>query len=143
MSLKWRGDQVFKDTVKAAEAALATFDLKLEAGAKKELYKGHGVLTGTLRRSLHAAPIDYVWSSDDEEPSPTTPELGGHKPKIVKKGLMLWGAVGSGLVYAMAVHQGHGSFGGYHYIRRPLEAMQAAGVIIDDFKKEMRKRGYR
>jgi hypothetical protein len=32
--------------------------------------------------------------------------------------------VGSGMVYAMAVHQGHGSFEGYHYLINGLKKAQ-------------------
>lgn len=143
MGLKWRGDQVFKDVADAGEKALQTFDLRVEAGAKKELYKGHGVITGTARRSIHAANPGYHWGSDDVEPGGSTPERGGQKPDIERRGLMLWGAVGSGLVYALALHQGHGSFGGYHYITKPFEQLRRQNVIIDDFRREMRKKGYK
>lgn len=143
MGLRWKGDAVFKDTQDAAEAALQTFDLRLEGDSKKELRKGHGVLTGTLRRSIHAANPSYLWASDDVEASDDTPERGGNKPKIEKRGLTLWGSVGSGLVYALAVHQGFKSFGGYHYITKPFESLKSEKVILKDFRSEMRKRGYR
>jgi hypothetical protein len=143
MGLKWRGDAVFRDTQDAAEEALKQFDLRLEGAAKKELYKGHGVLTGTLRRSIHAANPSYLWSMDDTVPSDNSPERGGRAPEIEKRGLTLWGAVGSGLVYALAIHQGFGSFGGYHYITKPFESLRRSGAIVKDFRSEMRKKGYK
>uniref|UniRef100_A0A6H1ZEQ8 Tail protein n=2 Tax=viral metagenome TaxID=1070528 RepID=A0A6H1ZEQ8_9ZZZZ len=100
--------------------ALGEFGLRVEGHAKRELQKGHGVLTGTLRRSIHTAGPDYSWSGDDVEPSPSAPERGGVLAKAVKTAVGLVVQVGSGLRYALAVHQGHGSFKGYHYLRKGL-----------------------
>lgn len=123
----WRGKQVVGIMDEAAENALQEFGLKVESGAKRLLRPGHGVVTGTLRRSIHTADPDYVWQSDNVGPSGSSPERGGQSPKIKKKGSKLQIVNGSGLVYAMPVHQGHGSFEGYHFLLLPYEELK------DDF----------
>ena len=120
-TLNWEGDQVVDEVVKNMKTALGEFGLMVESEAKQELQPGHGVLTGTLRRSIHTAPPDYNWASDDVEPGPSTPERGGilvEASKLVRKIAV---SVGSGLNYALPVHQGHGSFAGYHYLIKGLE----------------------
>lgn len=117
-SLVWRGDEVLALKTKQAAAALGEIGLRVEGESKKELYKGHGVITGTLRRSIHTALPGYTWAGDNVKPAPGTPERGG---QLTMPGFdQLVVQVGSGLEYAMAVHQGHHSFEGYHYIRNGL-----------------------
>ncbi len=129
VKLKWRGDKIEGLIDQAAISALSIFGLKVEAGAKKELYPGHGVVTGTARRSIHAAGIDYNFVDDDVEPGQQTPERGlkSVKNRIRKIGAVLSVVVGSGLRYAMALHQGHGSFEGYHFLLKPYDELK------DDF----------
>ena len=93
----------------------------METEAKKELKYKHGVKTGTLRRSIHTAEPDFGWTGDDVEPAPNSPERGGSFTRAVRglRGIVI--AVGSGMSYAMAVHQGHHSFDGYHFITNGLE----------------------
>lgn len=143
MGLRWNGDAVFKDVEAAASATLQRFGLRHEGEAKKELRKGHGVLTGTLRRSIHTETPSYVWISDNVPPSESSPDRGGDAPKPEKKRDVLWITTGSGLVYALAVHQGHHDFGGYHYMTLSFDKLNGQKAIIDDFRSEMRKRGYR
>ena len=103
--LNWKGDEVLRTTKENAAKIIAEFALTVEGESKKELRKGHGVLTGTLRRSIHTALPDA--SSSDQ----------------------LTVEVGSGLDYAMAVHQGHHNFSGYHYLtiglKKAKEKMQS------------------
>ena len=103
----------------AAVSALTEFGLRLEAAAKLELRPGRGVITGTLRRSIHMSGLDYQWEGDDTAPGSNTPERGGQSPDIQKRKGSLAMVFGSGLVYAMPVHQGHRSFPGYHFITDP------------------------
>ena len=124
MPLKWMGKQVEAEVVARLSAGLVDIALDVEGEAKKELHKGHGVLTGTLRRSIHAASPDYNWQGDDTLPGPGTAERGGARIEPVRKGDLLLVAIGSGLEYAMAVHQGHGSFDGYHYLTNGLEKVK-------------------
>jgi hypothetical protein len=56
------------------------------------------------------------------EPAAGTPERGGDhaEPKVQDGKITL--QIGSGLEYALPVHQGHHSFAGYHFITNPVEA---------------------
>ncbi len=62
MPLDWRGKEVLDQIAKAALAAVDEFDLRVEAAAKRELYPGHGVRTGTLRRGIQASPARHEGS---------------------------------------------------------------------------------
>lgn len=136
MGLNWKGKQVSAEVEKSLIPALVEIGLRTEGEGKKELYKGHGVLTGTLRRSIHAAEPEYNFGGDNVEPGPGTPELGGREatPQNVNGRLMI--AVGSGLVYALPAHQGHGGFGGYHFMTNAVEKVQP---MVGDIVKRYRK----
>jgi hypothetical protein len=110
--LNWRGDQVVEAVKNNVSQALVVFGLTAEGYAKKELQKGHGVVTGTARRSIHLAEPGYNWRGDDVVPSKSSPNRGGQMVSI--SGLRL--QIGSGLCYALALHQGHGGFPGYHFL---------------------------
>lgn len=115
--LAWRGAQAAAEVVaQVVIPALTDFGLVVEAGAKAELYKGHGVRTGTLRRSVHAASPGYNWGGDDG-----SSEMGGAPAPAQDLGNRVAVEVGSGLEYALPVHQGHGSFGGYHFLANSYE----------------------
>ena len=122
-SLNWRGDEVLKTTQENAAKIISEFALTVEGEAKKELRKGHGVETGTLRRSIHTALPGYDWGGDDVEPSAGAIERGG-EAAMSEASDQLTVEVGSGLVYAMAVHQGHHNFTGYHYLTNGLKKAQ-------------------
>ena len=121
--LIWKGDEVLKTTQENAAKIISEFALTVEGEAKKELRRGHGVLTGTLRRSIHTALPGYDWGGDDVEPSAGAIERGGDAV-MPEAGNQLTVEVGSGLVYAMAVHQGHHNFTGYHYLTNGLKKAQ-------------------
>jgi hypothetical protein len=118
---KWNGDSIGKAVVQNVAAALGEFGLRVETHSKKELEHGHGVETGTLRRSIHTAQGGYNWSADNVEPSPASPERGNQQNEAAIKGSKITIQVGSGLSYALPVHQGHHSFDGYHYLTNGLE----------------------
>jgi hypothetical protein len=44
----------------------------------------------------------------------------------------MWVAVGSGMNYALPVHQGGGGFGGYHYITNGLDQVRplVPGIVM-------------
>ena len=121
LRLDWKGDELKRTMQTNGAKIISEFALTVEGEAKKELRKGHGVLTGTLRRSIHSALPGYDWGGDDVEPNTSAPERGGEQ---VMPGGQLTVQVGSGLVYALAVHQGHHSFGGYHFISNGLKKAQ-------------------
>lgn len=130
--LNWNGDEL-KHTMEINGAKIISqFALTVEAEAKKNLRRGHGVKTGTLRRSIHTALPGYDWGGDDVVPKKQTRKKGvgvtGGSPergfKVVlptNNGGKITIEIGSGMNYAMAVHQGHGSFVGYHYLTDGLE----------------------
>jgi hypothetical protein len=115
-SLNWKGDEVKRQVIENSAKAMSEFGLRVEAESKKQLKRGHGVMTGTLRRSIHSAQPGYDWAGDDVEPSKGTSELGGQQVSLEPDGDQVTVEVGSGLVYAMAVHQGHDYWTGYHYL---------------------------
>lgn len=114
---KWQPEKVVdKDVLPKLAKAFGTFGLVVEGYAKKELRRGHGVLTGTLRRSIHTAKPDYNFGADDVEPNKSAPERGGSFVEAGMKSGKLSLLVGSGMVYALKIHNGFGGFPGYHYL---------------------------
>lgn len=137
--LVWRGPQVVQEVLQAVSDGYTEFGLLVETNAKAELKKGHGVRTGTLRRSIHLAKPGYPWSADNVESAPGTPELGRKKvaPEISLRKISL--QVGSGLVYALTIHQGYGPFGGYHYLTLGLQkAKPQLKAILEKHKGKKR-----
>lgn len=124
--LTWNGEQVKEAVRQNVAQAWTEIGLRVETEAKRELYKGHGVVTGTLRRSIHTATPGYDWSSDNVIASDSTPERGGQMalPSMESDGIRI--QVGSGLVYALAIHQGFEDtpFQGYHYLRNALQKVK-------------------
>lgn len=120
LRLIWRGTEVLRKVQTNVEDAYGEFGLHVERYAKKELSRGHGVLTGTLRRSIHTADASYDWGSDDVTASKSSPERGGQAVKGESVGATVTLLIGSGLKYALPVHQGHHSFAGYHYLTNGL-----------------------
>jgi hypothetical protein len=118
----WRGKQVTQEVAQKVAAALGEFGLTAEGHAKRELRKGHGVITGKLRRSIHTAEPGYNWSGDDG-----SSELGGQKVDASVNGSRIVVQLGSGLGYALPVHQGHQGFEGYHFLT----------IGVDKARKEM------
>lgn len=131
----WRGDQIVTAVKGNVAKAMGKFGLRVEGHAKKELRRGHGVRYGTLRRSIHTAEPGYNWSGDDVKPGPGTPELGGRMFAALINGRKVTIQVGSGLRYALPVHQGHHSFAGYHYLTIGLEkAKPELGQDLAEFR---------
>jgi len=140
--LDWKGDEVKRQVMENMAKAVGEFGLTVEAEAKKELRKGHGVLTGTLRRSIHTAMPGYDWSGDDDK-SENGPERGGQLIEGVITNDAITVQVGSGLVYALAINQGwpegykkmHGSFVGYHFMENGLtKAKPKLPMILKKYK---------
>lgn len=119
--LRWYGREVEAQTLDNTSRAMGRFGLEVEREAKLQLRKGHGVVTGTLRRSIHCANPTYNWAGDNVEPSAGAPERGGSMILPLLMGNRLILSVGSGLEYALPVHNGHHSFGGYAYLTIGLE----------------------
>ena len=100
MSLNWKGDALLRKMRRTAAAAGQEIGLRIEGAAKQQLVKGRGVLTGTLRRSITAQPVEVfrdivaVTVATDAE---TVMAEGSKKQKIV--------AAGTKLRYAMIVHR--------------------------------------
>lgn len=128
--LRWQPEKVVEAKLEKLAKAYGKFGLVVEAESKKELRKGHGVLTGTLRRSIHTANPGYEWRRDNVKPSGESPELGGQETQatVVKRRLTL--SVGSGLVYALRVHRL------YKYISLGLKRAkpQLHKILKDEFK---------
>jgi hypothetical protein len=119
--LKWRGPEVLKAVSKNVAMAMGEFGLRVEGHSKKELRKGHGVITSTARRSIHVAQPGYNWSGDNVVANNNSPERGNQKFDAVVNGRKITIQVGSGLGYALPLHQGHHSFEGYHFLTIGLD----------------------
>lgn len=117
----WRDREVTAEVEERLKDALGELGLMCEGEAKKELYEGHGVDTGALRASIHAAEPRYPWTSDN---MPGVREMGGRKVRGARVGNRIVVEVGSGMEYAIWVHQGHHSFGGYHYLTNAVEKIR-------------------
>jgi len=63
------------------------------------------------------------WLTSNSSPALPNPERGNNAV-VPETGNQLTVEVGSGLVYAMAVHQGHHNFIGYHYLTNGLKKAQ-------------------
>jgi hypothetical protein len=127
---KWNGPQISAEVKDNVAKALGRFGLVAEGNSKKELTKGHGVETGTLRRSIHTAGPEYNWAADNVEPASGTSELGGASTEGVIQGDRITLSLGSGLNYALPVHQGHHNFAGYHFLVNGLEKAKAQLPMI-------------
>lgn len=55
MSVEWN-ERLIEQMAARLVTALDEIDMRIEARAKRELYPGHGKLTGTLQRSIHSTP---------------------------------------------------------------------------------------
>lgn len=122
----WRGPTVLTGWKKNLADGLGEIGLRVEAAAKRQLYKGHGVITGTLRRSIHCAPPGYGWAAEAKGGGGSE---GVHVPGV-PVGDKLVVSVGTGLEYAKPVHDGHGSFGGYHYMTNGVEIVKPDAPTI-------------
>lgn len=124
---QWRGKEISDAVKKNMAKALGEFGLIAEGHAKRQLQKGHGVLTGTLRRSIHTAPPGYNWAGDSGRI-----EEGGQVIEAVVEGKRITLLLGSGLGYALPVHQGHHSFEGYHFLANGIEQarQEMPGVLM-------------
>ena len=123
----WRGKEVTQAVAKNVASALGEIALRAEGHAKRELRKGHGVVTGTARRSIHTAEPGYNWSADHVEASSASAELGGKMVTAAIQGSRITVQLGSGLGYALPLHQGHQGFEGYHFLT----------IGVDKAKKEV------
>lgn len=137
---KWRSEEIAQAVAENMAKAIGEYGLRVEGHAKKQLERGHGVLTGTLRRSIHTAQPGYSWRSDNFKGKykrsgkkitviSAGPERGNQQTDAVESGNKITVQVGSGLFYALAIHQGwargykgmKGSFEGYHFITNANE----------------------
>ena len=140
--LVWRGQQVVKDVTDNVAEAWTEFGLTVERNSKAQLVKGHGVISGTLRRSIHMAQPGYNWTGDNVLPDPGSPERGRRRIKPLEDGDHLRLQVGSGMIYALAVELGHGTFAGYRYLRNGLaQARRDLPQILQKFvARKMKKK---
>lgn len=123
MRLKWDGKLVQEKVQVIVGDILTDAAMLAEATAKKELTKGHGVVTGTLRRSIHSATPGYSWSGDDTPAGPGSPERGGVQARAgTSNSGKMSVQFGSGLKYALPVNNGHRTFPGYHFIEAGVNA---------------------
>jgi hypothetical protein len=122
---EWNGDAVKQEVLENMSKAMGELALEVEVSSERELRKGHGLLFGDLRRSIHSALPGYDWGADDVEGGP---DRGGQLIEAEINGDQVSIQVGSGLAYAMPINQGwpegykkmHGSFIGYHFMNNGL-----------------------
>lgn len=112
--LDWKGGVVKAEAIEAIKAGLTEFGLRHETASKAPLKPHAGVLTGTYRRSLHAASPKYQFAADDVKPGPNTPERGGTGGGAEVAGDQVQIVVGSGLRYAVDVEKRYGTIAAAH-----------------------------
>ena len=98
--LVWYGDEVYNIVEAAAVDGLTEWAITTETAVKGSLHPGRGVLTGTYRRSVHAASPDYNFGSDNVTPSANSPDRSGKGGGAKRKGDTVSIAIGSGMAYA-------------------------------------------
>ena len=126
MSLTWLGDEERRRIIQGLAASVQEMHLQAEANAKRQLYPGHGLLTGTLRRSIHAARPNYSWGGDDVPPTANAPERGGRGggPRLMSGKIV--GAVGTGMRYSRRIEQLYGFMSqGYRQAAAKLDGILA------------------
>lgn len=106
--LNWQGATTREQVVAAVIGGLTEFGLTHEREAKSELIKGRGVVTGTLRRSIHSAPPEYDYTGDNVPPSPNAPERGGGAGELRENAGKVTVIVGSGMNYAETIEKLYG-----------------------------------
>jgi len=131
-TLNWRGDEVVEEALKRMEVAIGEFGLRAEGRAKPKLRPserigktwvvggGHGKRTAHLQRSIHTAKPGYSWGSDDDGY-----ELGGKLVRAMRKGLRVVLEFGSGLAYALKIHQDHYDPEVHHFLTDAVEETKA------------------
>lgn len=102
--LNWRGAQIVSTVIAAVEGGVTEFGLVHETEAKRELYPGHGKLTGTLQRSIHSAGAGYDWGGDSVS---NGPERGGSGRASVQ-GSRISTVVGTGMKYGRRIEDLYG-----------------------------------
>jgi hypothetical protein len=114
----WNGVRLTQRALDIVAEAMEEVGLRCEGAAKKQLKKGRGVITGTLRRSIHTAIPDYNYFDDDVKPSSGSPERGGRgtQGRIVGKKVMI--ALGAGVKYAFFIEKRYG------YIKEGVESQR-------------------
>jgi len=142
MDLNWEGAAVNAEIEQRLKGAVAEIALRIEAKAKTKLQPsqqvkgrfvkggGRGLRTGTLRRSIHADKPSGNFGSDNVAAGAGTPERGGQEPTPERDGTRLMAAVGSGLGYAMYVHQGHYNPEVQGFITRSAEEVMPQALSI-------------
>jgi hypothetical protein len=117
--VNWQGDAAFGQIEQALNDALIEIGQRIEGEAKKQLYPGHGKVTGTLQRSIHATSPDYNFRGDNVKSDTSTPERGGGAIVPRRSGNRLSIAVGTGMEYAMYIHLLYGYLAaGFNKVRR-------------------------
>ncbi len=120
MTLRWRTREVKAEVSQTIAESMVEWLSGVEQDAKNSLYPGHGVDTGSMKRSIHAADDHYNWPADHEYPN--GPERGGmvFKPTITEKAVIA--TIGSGQGYAIFSHQGAKGQIGLRFIIAPVLA---------------------
>lgn len=124
--LTWLADQVEENAKKQLLKALLKILKRVERESKARLYYGHGLETGTMKRSVHFAKKGYPWASDHVEPSYTSPERGNRPIHLDFVGTKVYVEFGSGQHYTIFYHQMHDQF-----LRIPWESG------MNDFRREV------
>lgn len=131
--LIWNGEVVKAQVIEVIVDGVTEFGLEHETAAKGMLYHGHGKVTATLQRSIHAAAPSYQFAADDVPPAPGTPERGGQGLSIKRDGDKVGVMVGSGMRYARRIEQMYGYIANSH--------ARVAGQIAGIMNKHAARRG--
>jgi hypothetical protein len=130
IKLTWQGEITKEKVIGAIVDGVTEFGLTHEREAKRELYPGHGKLTSTLQRSVHAAAPTYQFAIDDV---PDGPERSGQGLAVKKIGSSVGVMVGSGMRYARRIEYMYGYIANSH--------SRVAGQIAGIMNKHASRRG--
>ncbi len=110
-TLQWNSQALLDKARRGAVRGLTEVDLRIEAEAKSELYPGHGLLTGALRRS--------IVGEEAQEAGPTTA-----RGRVVTKGIR----------YAARLHRRYG------YLRKGYEKVKPRirEIVTDAIRQELK-----
>ncbi len=112
--ISWRGDQVVKEVTNKVRQAWSEIGQAVASEAQKQLYPGHGVVSGELRSSIRATAT-------------------------VEKNGRLTLQVGSPLPYALYIEIGGHNFNGYRYLRIGLAKVTPR--ILEFIKRHTKQKG--
>lgn len=103
--LDWHGDDIREQATAVFVRSLNEFGARHETASRSIVKPGAGVLTGTYRRSIHAAGSGYNFARDNVKPSTNSPDRSGKGGEATVTKTKVQIVVGSGMKYAAVLEK--------------------------------------